>query len=171
MIAAVSASLSRFAHRPIRGPNSSIGSIGSIATRAVGAGKSRRSHSAAVAFSPGSRRAKVPIFIARHPPRVMTVVPSSWNSTSPAASAKPTTAAGVAWNAAIRPAWPSQASRMVSSLADQPQQAASIPAAAATPSRPPLKQIGRVTCRVRKPPRPSRRSTWAPPRSEPGQAK
>lgn len=43
-----------------------------------------------------SRRAKMPIFMSRHPPVVLTVVPSSWNSTSPAAWENRAPAAGVA---------------------------------------------------------------------------
>ena len=171
VIAAVSLSPSRPAHVPIRGPNSSIGRIAANATRAVGPGSLRLSHSAAVATSPGSRRAKMPSFMSRQPPTVLTVVPSSWNSTSPAASAKPATAGFVAWNTAIRPDWPSQAARIVSSLTVQPQHAASIPAAAAKPSRPPVRQASRVAWWVRNPSRPSRRSTWAPPWPQPWQAK
>jgi len=169
--AAVSVSSSRPAHRPIRGANRSIGSIAAKATRAVGPGKLRLSHSAAVATSPGSRWAKMPSFMSRHPPVVLTVVASSWNSTSPLASANAAPASGVAWNPAIGPDWRSQARRMVSSLRAQPQHARSIRAAGAKACRPPTRQTSRVACRVRKPSRPSRWSTWAPPWPHPGQAK
>ena len=86
----------------------------------------------------------MPIFMSRQPPVVLTVVPSSWNSTSPAARENSPPAAGVASNSAIRPDWPSQAKRMVSSLTVQPQHAASIVPAAAKATRPPVRQISRT---------------------------
>ena len=69
-------------------------------------GGTRPSRSA-VAPPLGSRRAKMPTFGSRHPPAVLTLMASCWNSTSPAATAKPAPAAVVAGGFSTRLARPS----------------------------------------------------------------
>ena len=93
----------RAAHALQRGAKSSIAWIAAKAARVVGAGRSRVSHSAGVAGSPRSRRAKMPIFMSRQPPVVLTLAASTWNSTSPRAREKTAARAGEsARNRAIR---------------------------------------------------------------------
>ena len=69
----------------MRGPKRSAVSIPPNSTRACGGGSRRVSHAAAVAGRPRARRASMPRRISRQPSPVLTLVPSVWNATSPAA--------------------------------------------------------------------------------------
>jgi hypothetical protein len=134
------------------------------ATRACGAGIRCSSQSSrSVTGSPGFRLAKIDSRTSRHPPVVLTHVPSVWNSTSPLASRNGRAASG-SWRgqARIRPPCRSQTLRTVLSQTYSPASVRSSRAASSKERAAPARQSSRWACGLTKPSTPSRSSRgWA----------
>ncbi len=117
---------SRRAHCFQRRPKRSLRSIAANATRDSGAGSVRSLHCWGVAASPRFRFEKMPSFISRQPPVVLTLAPSVLNSISPSASRNSRHACGsVVCHAFIAAPCCCAISRMVFSLMRMPHNSSS----------------------------------------------